>query len=60
MNAPQKMSNDVLAIALELWLELNVLENNRNLTVQQEEYFREIIWRLKLMPDMEKEDNGRK
>lgn len=47
---PRKMTNDTLAITLELWA-----MTNDELTTAQLAYFDEIIWRLKLTSDKEQE-----
>lgn len=52
---PKKMSNDTLALSVELWT-----LTNDNLTDVQKQFFAEVIWRLKLMSDVERENHGRK
>lgn len=52
MNNPKELTNDALALHLELWAELSKEE----LTHEQYKYFEEIVWRLKLMSDKEKEN----
>jgi len=52
MKSPKKLTNDTLAISLELW----ALLNKDSLTKEQCSYFEEIAWRLKLLPDMEEEN----
>lgn len=52
---PKKVTNECLAATLELWALLNEEEFNKT----QMSYFEEIVWRLRLMPDQEKENlNG--
>lgn len=47
MRQPQDQTNDELALSLDLWAELSKDE----LTETQFEYFKEIVWRLKLISD---------
>lgn len=46
---PKKMTNDTLALSIELWT-----STNDALTSVQKEFFAEVVWRLKLMTDKEK------
>lgn len=49
---PSKMTNEALAQGLELWVSIE----DEKLFEPQKEYFNEIIWRLRLMTDVEKEN----
>lgn len=53
MKLPKELTNDELALHLELWLTLN-----EELTEGQKEYFEEFIWRLRMTPDMEQETSN--
>lgn len=46
---PEKMTNEALAQGLELW----VLIEEEQLFEAQKDYFKEIVWRLRLMTDKE-------
>lgn len=53
---PCEMTNDLLAQHIELWMELE-----KNLTDGQKDFFREVLWRLRLTFDFEEErknENG--
>lgn len=50
MKTPQELTNDELALHLELWTVLN-----DQLSDSQIKYFDELIWRLRLFPDKELE-----
>lgn len=50
MKDPRELSNDDLAVHIEIWAVLN-----EELTDSQMRYFNEVIWRLRLMSDKEQE-----
>lgn len=54
MKHPKELTNDDLALALELWAMLNKEE----FTESQQNYFEEIVWRLRLMSNKEQEINN--
>lgn len=51
MKEPRKLTNDELALHLELWVALN-----EELTTNQLSYFEEILFRLRLTSDKELEN----
>lgn len=50
MKTPSQFTNEDLALHIELWMMLN-----EELTDSQKKYFEEVIWRLRLMNNTEKE-----
>lgn len=52
MKDPKKLSNDDLALHLDFWTVLQETE----LTDRQKEFFKEIVWRLRLAADKEQEN----
>jgi hypothetical protein len=53
MREAKQLTNDELALHLELWTMMN-----SELTTQQTSYFDEIVWRLLMLPDKEKENQN--
>lgn len=51
MKSPSQITNEDLALHIELWAMLN-----EELTEGQRKYFEEVVWRLRLMKEQEKID----
>lgn len=48
MKSPSQITNEDLALHIELWAMLN-----ESLTEEQKKYFEEVVWRLRLMKEQE-------
>lgn len=53
MKKPSELTNDDLALNIELWAMINP-----DLTEGQKKYFEEVVWRLRMMVDKEKENKN--
>lgn len=51
---PQNLTNDELALHIEFWMALE-----ETLTDGQKNFFGEVIWRLRMMTDVEKEQENK-